>query len=53
MSLDISGETLAENLAVLAHYRTRGVRASEEVVKRGERVLQTKNALRRMRDEGV
>jgi hypothetical protein len=45
-------ETHAQNLAVLADYRAKHVRASEEVVQRGERVLSIKNALRKMGEDG-
>jgi len=45
-------DTHEENLAVLAGYRSKNVRASEEIVQRGERVLRRKGALRRMGDEG-
>jgi len=46
-------ETHAENLAVLAEYRAKHVRASEEVVQRGERVLSIRGALKRMGEEGA
>lgn len=45
-------ESRAENLATLAEYRSKNVRASEEIVQRGERVLRIKGALKRMGDEG-
>lgn len=45
-------DTHEENLAVLAEYRSKNVRASEEIVHRGERVLSRKGALKRMGDEG-
>ncbi|KAK9898705.1 hypothetical protein P389DRAFT_167255, partial [Cystobasidium minutum MCA 4210] len=52
MSLDPSEEdTPTENLAVLAEYRQKHVRSSEEVVRRGERVLRAKGALKRMGEE--
>lgn len=54
MSADNTPEedTPRENLAILAEYRAKNVRASEEVVRRGERVLKTRGQLKRMGDEG-
>lgn len=45
--------TTADLLAVLADHRRRGVRASSDVVNKGEKVLGVKGALRKMGDEGV
>jgi len=45
-------ETTHDSLNVLAAYRRRGERKSEDVVKRGEKILQERGALRRMGDEG-
>lgn len=46
-------ETTQESLQVLASYRVRGVRNSQDVVNRGEKILQEKGALGRMGDEGT
>ena len=45
-------ESTSESLAILAEYRRKGVRHSVDIVKRGERVLQEKGALKRMGEEG-
>ncbi|CAD6581665.1 MAG: hypothetical protein CYPHOPRED_001675 [Cyphobasidiales sp. Tagirdzhanova-0007] len=44
-------ESTSESLAILAEYRRKGVRHSVDIVKRGERVLQEKGALKRMGEE--
>lgn len=50
---DKAAETTADSLAVLAEYRRTGTRNSGDVVKRGEKVLSEKGALRKLGDEGV
>ena len=49
---DKAAETTADSLAVLAEYRRTGTRNSGDVVKRGEKVLSEKGALRKLGDEG-
>ena len=50
---DKAAETTVDSLAILAEYRRTGTRNSGDVVKRGEKVLGEKGALRKMGDEGV
>lgn len=48
-----SPPSVSELQAVLADYRRRGVRASHDVVVKGEKILAVKGALRRMGDDGA